>query len=132
MTVYRHLGSIVAVYGLLLLSPVSFRSVAAADQVQITDLLTSPERHAFRPVRVEATVTNLRTESFINQTLRKPVCHQFFTLEDGTGALEARYLTLCPLGTPLVRNGDRVIVEASFERAPGTPGYLNVQTVKKP
>lgn len=122
----------IAPYVLLLLAGWPIGSAAAADTVQITELLMFPERHAFRTVRVEATVSNLRTESFINQAMRRSGCNQFFTLDDGTGALEARYLTLCPPGTPLVRNGDRVIVDASFERAPGTQGYLNVHTVRKP
>ncbi len=116
---------------LIVLTASLFNLASAADVLQISSLLTSPERYAFQSVRVEGRVSHHRIEQFIQPTMKRQACNQFFTVEDDTGAMDAVYLTLCPTGTPILRDGDRVILDANFERAPGTMGHLTVRSVTK-
>ena len=58
-------------------------------------------------------------------------CTQSFMVEDDTGSMSAVYQTICPTGVVILRDGDRVTIEAHFQRALGTEGILDVRSVTK-
>ena len=103
-----------------------FAAVAwAADPVKINSLLTYPQAYNMKLVRVEGTVSGYRMQQFIGARSKLEKCIQQFSVSDDTGTINANYATLCDMGTVLLRNGDRVTVDAHFS------GILDIRSVTK-
>lgn len=118
-TVPQRLGLMVAVLGL-------FASVTwAAEPVKINSLFTYPEAYKMKVVEVVGTVHNYRMSHFIGERSKLEKCIQMFSIEDETGTMEARYATLCNMGTVMVKDGDQVTIEGHFL------GTLDVRSVRK-
>ncbi len=105
--------------------------VCAADPVSIGTLLNDPDSYKLKVVRVSGTVVGHRMNHFIGSFTKLEKCVQHFWMKDDTGAMAAVYATICPSEAIILRSGDRVTVEAHFQRAPGTAGVLDVRTVMK-
>jgi len=103
----------------------------ASDLRKISSLLADPEAYQLRVVRVEGIVSGYNMDHFIGTVSGLEKCTQSFIVEDDTGAMSAVYQTICPTGVVILRNGDRVTIEAHFQRAHGTEGILDVRSVTK-
>jgi hypothetical protein len=101
----------------------------AADPVTINSLLNDPESYKLKVVRVSGTVIGHRMSHFIGTFTKLEKCVQRFWIKDDTASIAAVYATICPSEAIMLRSGDRVTVEAHFQRAPGTAGMLDVRTV---
>lgn len=115
----------------LLLFLLSVLPVAAADPVTIGSLLSDPESYKLKVVRISGTVVGHRMSHFIGSFTKLEKCVQRFWIKDHTGTMAAVYATICPSEAIILRSGDRVTVEAHFQRAPDTTGVLDVRTVLK-
>ncbi|MBX3332441.1 MAG: hypothetical protein KF722_18740, partial [Nitrospira sp.] len=96
-----------------------------AEPVKITSLLTYPEAYKMKVVQVEGTVQNYRMNHFIGERSKLEKCIQIFSVEDGTGSVDASYATICQMGTIMLKDGDQVTVEGHFL------GTLDVRSVRK-
>jgi cytochrome c-type biogenesis protein CcmE len=103
---------------------VSASLAGAADPVTISSLLADPTGYNMRLVRVEGMVVNLQMQHFIGNVSKLEKCVQRFLVKDDTGAMQAVYTTICP-NDSLLKNGDRVTVEAHFS------GVLEVRSLTK-
>lgn len=101
----------------------------AGDLLKLGSLQAESESYKLKNVRVEGLVTGHRINHFTGNEMKRETCIHYFTVRDDTGSMRAVYMTICPGGGALLRNGDRVTVDARFEKAPGTAGRLNVRSV---
>lgn len=101
----------------------------AGNVLKLGALLANPESYQLKIVRVEGIVANLRLKHFKRWMNNVEKCVQSFTVTDETGTMEAAYATKCSGAMDLLRNRDRVTMEARFDWAPGKAGRLNVQEV---
>ncbi len=125
LTRQRMVGMI-SLQGLLILSAgLLATGTWAAEPVKISSLLTYPEAHKMKVVQVEGTVSRYRLNHFIGNRTKLEKCIQDFSLADDTGTIAATYATICQMGTVMLKDGDRVTVEAHFL------GNLNVRSVTK-
>jgi hypothetical protein len=107
-----------------------FASLSWAGTVlKLGALLANPEAYQLKIVRVEGIVANNQLKHFKRGANTVEKCVQSFTVTDGTDTMEAAYATKCSGAMDLLRNRDRVTMEARFEWAPGKAGRLNVQEV---
>lgn len=97
----------------------------AADPVKVNSLLAYPQSYNMKLVRVEGTVSRYRMKQFIGAHSKLEKCIQDFSIADDTGTINATYATLCDMGTVMLRNGDRVTIDAHFS------GILDVRSVTK-
>ena len=116
-TAMSQVGLVTLLLGLL--APTAW----AADPVKINSLLTYPEAYKMKVVQVEGTVGDYRMDHFIGERSKLEKCIQQFSVEDGTGTIDATYATICQMGTVLLKDGDRVTIEGHFL------GNLDVRTV---
>jgi hypothetical protein len=100
----------------------------AGNVLNLGALLANPESYQLKIVRVEGIVANHRLKHFkrVNNVEK---CVQSFTVTDETGTMEAAYAMKCSGAMDLLRNRDRVTMDARFDWAPGKAGRLNVQEV---
>ncbi|ULA64616.1 MAG: conserved exported protein of unknown function [Nitrospira sp.] len=110
---------------LLLLCSMGASSAWAADPVKINALLAYPQSYNMKLVRVEGTVSQYRMQQFIGARSKLEKCIQAFSVTDDTGVIDATYATICDMGTVMLRNGDRVTIDAHFS------GILDVRSVSK-
>ncbi|MDO9120051.1 MAG: hypothetical protein Q7U39_19025 [Nitrospira sp.] len=97
----------------------------AAEPVKVNSLLAYPQSYNMKLVRVEGTVSRYRMQQFIGARSKLEKCIQEFAVADDTGTINATYATLCDMGTVMLRNGDRVTIDAHFS------GVLDVRSVTK-
>jgi hypothetical protein len=97
----------------------------AAEPVKINSLLTYPEAYKMKVVQVEGTVLNYRMNHFIGERSKLEKCIQHFSVEDGTGTVNASYAAICGMGPVMLQNGDRVTIDGYFL------GVLDVRSVTK-
>ncbi len=97
----------------------------AADPVKVNSLLVYPQSYNMKLVRVEGTVSGYRMRQFIGARSKLEKCIQEFSIADDSGTINATYATLCDMGTVMLRNGDRVTIDAHFS------GILDVRSVTK-
>jgi hypothetical protein len=97
----------------------------AAEPVKINSLLMYPEAYKMKVVQVEGRVQNYRMNHFIGERSKLEKCIQIFSVEDGTGIVDASYATICQMGTVMLKNGDQVTIEGHFL------GVLDVRSVRK-
>ena len=101
----------------------------AGNVLKLGSLLANPEAYQLKIVRVEGTIENHQFSHIKKQAKIEEKCVQSFTVTDGTGSMQAAYSTKCSGAMDLLRNRDRVTMDARFERAPGKSAMLNVQEV---
>jgi len=124
-------GRVIGWQGLLVLAVSLFATVSwAGDLLKIGSLLAYPESYNAKIVQVEGSVTGYRMDHFIGNMTKLEKCIQYFMVKDDTGTINATYATICPVGAVILRNGDRVTIEAYVSRTPGAAG-LQVRSVKK-
>lgn len=97
----------------------------AAEPVKVNSLLTYPEAYKMKVIQVEGTVLNYRMSHFIGQNSKLEKCIQQFSVEDGTGTVNASYAAICGMGPVMLQNGDRVTIDGYFL------GVLDVRSVTK-
>jgi hypothetical protein len=125
-------GRLIGWLGLMVLAVSLFATISwASDLLKIGSLLANPESYKLRIVQVEGIVSGYRMNHFIGRNSMLEKCTQYFMVEDDTGAMSAVYRTICPTGVVILSNGDRVTIEAHFEREPGGEGVLEVRSVTK-
>ncbi len=100
-------------------------SARAADPVKINSLVTYPDMYKMKVVQVEGTVNNYRMNHFIGERTKLEKCIQDFTVDDGTGMIQASYAAICQMGPVMLKDGDEVTIEGHFL------GNLDVRSVKK-
>jgi hypothetical protein len=76
-------------------------------------------------IQVEGTVLNYRMSHFIGQNSKLEKCIQQFSVEDGTGTVNASYAAICGMGPVMLQNGDHVTIDGYFL------GVLDVRSVTK-
>lgn len=117
---------LVGLAGMLAFACSSVLSLAwAADPVKVTSLLAYPQSYNMKLVRVEGTVSHYRMQQFIGARSKLEKCIQEFAVADDTGTINATYATLCDTSVVMLRNGDRVTIDAHFS------GILDVRSVTK-
>lgn len=97
----------------------------AAEPVKISSLQTYPEAYKMKVVQVEGTVGSYEMDHFIGNNTKLEKCIQHFTVEDGTGTIQASYAALCQMGPVMLRDGDEVTIDGYFL------GTLDVRSVRK-
>jgi hypothetical protein len=97
----------------------------AAEPVKVNSLLTYPEAYKMKVIQVEGTVLNYRMSHFIGQNSKLEKCIQQFSVEDGTGTVNASYAAICGMGPVMLQNGDHVTIDGYFL------GVLDVRSVTK-
>lgn len=116
----------VDVLGLTLAAVTLCASIAwAADPVKVSSLQTYPDAYKMKVVQVEGTVRSYRMNHFIGERTKLEKCIQVFSVDDGTGTVDASYATMCNMGTVMLNEGDQVTIEGHFL------GMLDVKSVKK-
>jgi len=70
-------------------------------------------------------VSGYRMNHFIGNRTKLEKCIQEFSVEDETGTINASYATICQMGTVMLKDGDRVMIDAHFS------GILDVRSVVK-
>ena len=112
--------------GLTMLILVPFASVdVAAEPVTINSLFAYPEAYKMKVVQVEGRVKNYRMTPFLGHNTKLEKGIQIFSVEDGTGIIDASYATICQMGTIMLKDGDEVTIEGHFL------GTLDVRSVRK-
>ncbi|MDH4085195.1 MAG: hypothetical protein OEV99_12305 [Nitrospira sp.] len=106
---------------LALLTPTTW----AAEPVKISSLQTYPESYKMKVVQVEGTVSGYQLHHFIGNNTKLEKCIQAFTVDDGTGTIQASYAALCQMGPVMLRDGDEVTIEGHYL------GTLDVRSVRK-
>jgi hypothetical protein len=107
-----------------------FASISWAGNVlKLGALLANPEAYQLKVVRVEGTVANHQFKHYKRWANNAEKCVQSFTVTDETGTMQAAYAASCSGALDLVRNRDRVTMDARFEWKPGKSATLNVQEV---
>jgi len=101
----------------------------AGNVLKLGALLAKPESYQLKVVRVEGIVTNHQLKHIKGWAKNVDKCVQSFTVTDETGAMQAAYSANCSGAMDLLRNRDRVTMDARFEWAPGGSGMLAVQEV---
>ncbi|HJT21935.1 MAG TPA: hypothetical protein VJ746_15765 [Nitrospira sp.] len=108
----------------------------AGTVLKLGALLANPEPYQSKIVRVAGIVADHQLKHlkrWTNNTDRaispEDKCIQSFTLKDDTGSMQAAYEANCAGAMDLLRNRDRVTLEARFQRKTGTAGLLTVQSV---
>ena len=115
---------------LMALSIGLFASLSWAGSVlKLGSLLANPDSYQSKIVRVEGIVAKHQLKHIKGRAKNVDKCVQSFTVTDETGAMQAAYSANCSSAMNLLRNQDRVTMEARFEWAPGKAGMLNVQDV---
>jgi hypothetical protein len=97
----------------------------AAEPVKINSLQTYPEAYKMKVVQVEGTVSGYQMDHFIGNNTKLEKCIQNFTVDDGTGTMQASYAALCQMGPVMLKDGDQVTIEGHYL------GTLDVRSVKK-
>jgi len=113
------------VLAICLIAPLSL----AGGMLKLGSLLANPESYQSKIVRVEGIVANHQLKHIKRWANNVDRCVQIFTVTDGTGSMQAEYGANCAGAMDLVRNRDRVTLEARFDWTPGKAGVLNVQEV---
>ena len=114
------------VLGLILAAVTLAASITwAADPVKVSSLQTYPEAYKMKVVQVEGTVSSYRMDHFIGSNSKLEKCIQVFSVDDGTGTIDASYAAICTMGTVMLKNGDQVTIEAYYL------GTLDVKSVRK-
>jgi cytochrome c-type biogenesis protein CcmE len=108
----------------------------AGTVLKLGALIVNPEPYQSKVVRVGGIVADHQLKHikrWTNNTDRaispEDKCVQSFTLKDDTGSMQAAYEANCAGAMDLLRNRDRVTLEARFQRAAGRAGLLTVQSV---
>ena len=101
----------------------------AGGMLKLGSLLANPESYQSKIVRVEGIVANHHLKHIKRWANNVDRCVQTFTVTDGTGTMQAEYGANCAGAMDLVRNGDRVTLEARFDWTPSKAGVLNVKEV---
>jgi hypothetical protein len=135
----RHANStrLIARTGILVASVSVFATLSWAGTVlKLGALIANPEPYQSKVVRVAGVVADHQLKHikrWTNNTDRsispEDKCVQSFTLKDDTGSMQAAYEASCAGAMDLLRNRDRVTLEARFQRAGGRTGLLTVQSV---
>ncbi|HEY6085569.1 MAG TPA: hypothetical protein VIU63_09250 [Nitrospira sp.] len=114
---------------LMCLAIIVFVPVSWAGTVlKLASLLTHPESYQLKMVRVTGIVADHQIKHIKRWAADVDKCVQTFTVKDETGSMEAAYGASCSGAMDLLRNRDRVTVDARFEWVPGKAGMLNVQS----
>lgn len=116
----RSVGLMIVVLGSLV-SPIGW----AAEPVKISSLQTYPEAYKMKVVQVEGTISGYQMHHFIGNNTKLEKCIQDFTVDDGTGTIQASYAALCQMGAVMLRDGDEVTIEGHYL------GTLDVRAVSK-
>lgn len=125
-TCKRKVAQLIGRQGLMALAVSLFSTITwAAEPVKINSLLTYPESYNMKMVRVEGTVSGYRMNHFIGNRTKLEKCIQEFSVEDETGTINASYATICQMGMVMLKDGDRVMIDAHFS------GILDVRSVVK-
>ena len=109
----------VVVLALSLVVPLTWAGTAS----NVASLVENPDSYQSKVVRVTGTVYNHRIRRGVNK------CFQLFTLEDGTGSIDAVYKANCSGARNSLRDRDVVTVEAEFERTSSDSGMLKVRSI---
>lgn len=118
-TATRRMGLMLLVLGLL--APNTW----ATEPVKINSLQTYPEAYKMKVVQVDGTVSGYQMHHFIGSNTKLEKCIQDFTVDDGTGAIQASYVAICQMGPVMLKDGDQVTIEGHFL------GTLDVRSVRK-
>ena len=97
--------------------------------LKLGSLLSNPQPYQAQVVRVTGIVSDHQLKHIKRWATNVDKCVQSFTVTDETGSIQAMYRASCSGAMDLLRNRDRVTLEASFEWAPGKSGMLHVQSV---
>lgn len=97
----------------------------AAEPVKISSLETYPEAYKMKVVQVEGIVGGYQMHHFIGNNTKLEKCIQDFTVDDGTGTIQASYAALCQMGPVMLRDGDEVTIEGHYL------GTLDMRAVRK-
>lgn len=120
------MGRTMRTVGVMILTLVSLAPATwAAEPVKINSLQTYPEAYKMRVVQVEGIVSGYQMHHFIGNNTKLEKCIQDFTVEDGTGTIQASYAAICQMGPVMLKDGDQVTIEGHFV------GTLDVRTVRK-
>jgi cytochrome c-type biogenesis protein CcmE len=121
MVMNRTLRLGLALISLLCLVPVA----QAADPVTISSLQAYPEAYKMKVVQVTGMVSGYQMHHFIGSNSKLEKCIQNFSVDDGSGMIEASYAALCQMGPVMLKDGDQVTIEGHFL------GTLDVRLVTK-
>ena len=97
----------------------------AAEPVKINSLQTYPEAYKMKVVQVEGIVSGYQMHHFIGNSTKLEKCIQDFTVDDGTGTIQASYAAICQMGPVMLKDGDQVTIDGHFL------GTLDVRSVRK-
>ncbi|HEU4683288.1 MAG TPA: hypothetical protein VFS39_02135 [Nitrospira sp.] len=111
------------------LAIILFGTVSWAGDQKLGSLLAHPESYSLKTVRVTGIVSDHELKHVKQWANNVDRCVQTFVVKDETGSMRATYGANCSGAMDLIRNRDRVTIEARFEWAPGKAALLNVQTV---
>ena len=101
----------------------------AGSALKVGALLANPESYQSKVVRIEGIVGNHQLKHIKGWAKSVDKCVQSFTVTDGTGEIRAAYAAHCSGAMDLLRNRDKVTVDARFEWTPGKSGTLSVQEI---
>lgn len=125
-SLFKTAGELIRLAGLVAFAAGLLVTVAwAAEPVKINSLLTYPDAYKMKVVQVQGTVSGHRMHHFIGNQTKLEKCIQNFSVEDGSGAIDASYATICNMGTVMLKDGDHVTIEGHFL------GNLDVRLVSK-
>lgn len=101
-------------------------SVFAAEAVSVESIMKHPE--SFHRKMITLTGTANGVVQNLGRTGYSQICVQDFNLNDGTGTIPVRYLALCETvdeKVVTVREGDRVVVDATMDVPPENVGITS-------
>ncbi|MDF0644303.1 MAG: hypothetical protein P0111_09740 [Nitrospira sp.] len=115
----------IAMLTMVVLATQSLAGVA----LRLHSLLAHPESYQANVIQVTGVVSNHQFKHVKKWAADVDKCIQTFTVTDGTDSIQAVYGANCAGALDLLRNRDRVTLEARFDWAPGKEGTLAVQSV---
>ena len=101
----------------------------AGSALKVGALLANPESYQSKVVRIEGIVGNHQLKHIKGWAKNVDKCVQSFTVTDGTGEIRAAYAAHCYGAMDLLRNRDKVTMDARFDWTPGKSGTLSVQEI---
>lgn len=97
--------------------------------LKLHSLLAHPESYQSNTVQVTGVVSNHQFQHIKKWAANVDKCVQTFTMTDGADSIDAVYGANCAGAMDLLRNRDRVTLEARLDWAPGKTSTLTVQSV---
>ncbi|SLM49404.1 protein of unknown function [Nitrospira japonica] len=97
--------------------------------LKLHSVLAHPESYQSSVIQVTGVVSNHQFQRVKKWMANVDKCVQTFTVTDGADSIQAVYGANCAGALDLLRNRDRVTLQARFDWKPGKAGMLTVQSV---